>query len=152
MGGLTYIYIPLVVINLCKMIENTGYEAIPIGHQSDWRAIDNGGNLQSDFSRPVESGRPAPDIMIHLRIAGFLAGLGEIGFSKTFLTPEFGPRQRLGVVLTDLELEPDPMYNGPKLCNRCMACMKACPGNAFNLEKTIQGRQYAEQAAVCGHA
>lgn len=50
-GGLTYNYIPMTVINLCKHIEDEGYEAIPIGHQSDWRAIDNEGKLKKSWSR-----------------------------------------------------------------------------------------------------
>ena len=117
-GCLTYNYIPMTVINMCKVIEDEGYEAIPLGHQSDWRGIDNDGNERERYSRPVEEGKPQPDIMLHLRICGYLAGLGEIGYSKMLLTPEFGPRLRLGVILTELELEPDPIYNGPKLCNR----------------------------------
>ena len=137
-GGLTYLYMPMTVINLCKMIEDEGYEAIPIGHQSDWRGIDNEGNLRKNYSKPVREGYPQPDIMLHLRICGFLAGLGEIGYSKMLITPEFGPRLRLGVILTELELEPDPIYNGPKLCNRCMACVRECPGNAISAEKTVK--------------
>ncbi len=144
-GGLTYLYIPLVVINLCKRIEDSGCEAIPIGHQSDWRAIDNAGRLRPRYSRPVAPGRAAPDVMIHLRIAAFLAGLGEIGYSKVFLTPQFGPRQRLGVVLTEAALEPDPIYAGPPLCDRCMACAKSCPGQAISASETVKvtlaGRQ-----------
>ena len=136
-GGLTYLYMPLTVINLCKVIEDAGYEAIPIGHQSDWRAIGESGQ-PSRGSRPVRPGQAQPDIMVHLRIAGFLSGLGEIGYSKVFLTPEFGPRQRLGVVLTEAELEPDPIYDGPPLCNRCMACVKECPGNAIPADKTVK--------------
>ena len=137
-GGITYLYMPMTVINLCRIIEDEGYEAIPIGHQSDWRAINTEGNLYEDFSRPVEPGKPAPDIMVHLRIAGFVAGLGEIGYSKMFLSPEFGPRQRLGVILTELELEPDPLDEGPALCNKCMACVKACPGQAISPTKTVK--------------
>ena len=137
-GGLTYNYIPMTVINLCKHIEDEGYEAIPIGHQSDWRGIDNQGVQKKNFSVPVREGLPAPDIMIHLRIAAYLAGLGEIGYSKMFLTPEFGPRQRIGVVLTEMELEPDPIYDGPKLCNKCMACVRACPGNCISDTKTVK--------------
>jgi len=38
-GGLTYVYMPMSVINLTKFIEDQGYEAIPMGHQSDWRAV-----------------------------------------------------------------------------------------------------------------
>ncbi len=137
-GGLTYNYIPMTVINLCKHIEDEGYEAIPIGHQSDWRAITNEGELKENFSVPVAEGLPAPDIMIHLRIAGYLAGLGEIGYSKMLLTPEFGPRVRIGVVLTEMEFEPDPIYDGPKLCNKCMACARACPGQCISETKTVK--------------
>jgi NAD-dependent dihydropyrimidine dehydrogenase PreA subunit len=109
-----------------------------MGHQSDWRAINNEGNLIKNFSRPVRPGQAYPDIMLHLRIAAYLCGLGEIGFSKMFLSPQFGPRCRVGMVLTDVELEPDPIYDGPQLCNRCMACIKACPGQCFDPEKTIK--------------
>ena len=137
-GGLTYLYMPLVVINLSKFIEDAGCEAIPIGHQSDWRAIDNEGNLREGYSLPVAPGRAAPDVMVHLRIAAYLAGLGEIGYSKVFLTPEFGPRQRLGVVLTEAELEPDPVYAGPPLCDRCMACVESCPGGAISADETVR--------------
>ena len=137
-GGLTYLYIPLVVINLSKMIEDAGYETFPMGHQSDWKAIDSEGFTRADYSRPVAPGKAAPDIMLDLRMAGFMAGLGEIGYSKVFLTPQFGPRQRLGLVITEAELEPDPIYNGPELCNRCMACVKHCPGQATSQTKTVR--------------
>lgn len=137
-GGLTYLYMPLVVINLARFIEDDGWEAIPYGHQSDWRAIDNGGVMRDDYSVPVAEGRAHPDVMVHLRIAAYLSGLGEIGFSKVFLTPQFGPRQRLGIVITEAELEPDPIYDGPELCNRCMACVNACPVGALSAEKTVK--------------
>jgi ferredoxin len=136
-GGLTYLYMPMNVINLAKFVEDRGYEAIPYGHQSDWRAIDNAGYLATN-SVPVAPGRAAPDVMVHLRIAAFLCGLGEIGISKMFLSPQFGPRNRVGIVLTDLDLEPDPLYDGPQLCNKCMACVKACPGQAFDVENMVK--------------
>ncbi len=142
-GGITYLYMPMTVINLCKYIEDRGYEAVPMGHQSDWRSVDGwytkyGGRLKEKFSRPVEPGRAAPDVMIHLRIAGYLCGLGEIGYSYMFLTPEFGPRNRLGVIMTDVELEPDPIYDGPQLCNQCMACANECPAGAISKNEKIQ--------------
>ena len=137
-GGLTYLYMPLVVINLAKFIEDDGYEAIPYGHQSDWRAIDNEGGSRPGYSRPVRPGQAAPDVMVHQRIAAYLCGLGEIGYSKVLLTPEFGPRQRVGIVITEAELEPDPIYDGPQLCNRCMACVRDCPGQAISATKTVK--------------
>lgn len=137
-GGITYLYMPIVVINLCKYIEDRGFEAIPYGHQSDWRAIDNEGGLRKNYSRPVAEGRAAPDVMVHLRIAGYLAGLGEIGYSKVFLTPQFGPRQRLGIVITEAEIEPDPIYDGPQLCNNCKECVRECPGQAISPDRTVK--------------
>jgi ferredoxin len=137
-GGLTYNYIPMTVINLCKHIEDEGYEAIPIGHQSDWRAIDSVGYLRENYSRPVAPGKAAPDVMISLRIAGFLCGLGEIGYSKMLLTPEFGPRVRIGIIITELELEPDPIMEPGTLCNRCMACVRECPGGCIPADRTIK--------------
>ena len=137
-GGITYLYMPMTVINLSKMIEDAGYEAVPMGHQSDWRAIDNSGYMKENFSRPVAPGKAAPDVMVNLRIAGFLCGLGEIGYSKMLLTPEFGPRVRVGIIITELELEPDPIIEPGTLCNRCMACVRECPGGCIPKDRTIK--------------
>ena len=137
-GALTYLYMPMAVINITKFIEDEGYEAIPYGHQSDWRAIDNEGAPRPSYSVPVEPGRAAPDVMVHLRTTAFLCGLGEIGYSKMFLTPKFGPRQRIGIIITEAELEPDPIYDGPELCNRCMACVRDCPGKAISPDETVK--------------
>ena len=159
-GGITYLYMPMTVINLSRYIEDRGYEAVPMGHQSDWRGIDGyytnqGGRLKKDFSRPVAPGRAAPDIMVHLRIAGYLCGLGEIGYSNMLLTPEFGPRNRVGIIMTDVELEPDPIYDGPELCNNCMACVRDCPTGAISkierVSVNLAGKDI-EMASIDCHA
>ncbi len=136
-GGLNWLYMPMTMINLAKFIEDHGYEAIPLGHLSPWRAIDNVGNLREGMSRPVEPGKPCPDIMVHLRIAAFLCGLGEIGWSKMLLTPQFGPRQRLAVMMTEAELEPDPIME-PYLCDRCMLCVEECPGGLIPTDQSVK--------------
>jgi len=137
-GGITYLYMPMTVINLCKLIEDEGYEAVPMGHQSDWRAIDNYGNLKPEYSRPVAPGKAHPDVMVHLRLAGYLCGLGEIGWSKMLLTPEFGPRVRIGIIITEMELEPDPIMEPGTLCNRCMACANQCPTGCIPKDKSVK--------------
>ena len=137
-GGITYLYMPMTVINLCKVIEDEGYEAVPMGHQSDWRGIDNKGFLRENYSRPVAPGKPQPDIMVNLRIAAVLCGLGEIGYSKMLLTPEFGPRVRVGIIITEMELEPDPIMEPGTLCNRCMACVRECPGGCIPKDRTVK--------------
>ena len=137
-GGITYLYMPMTIINMCKVIEDEGYEAVPYGHQSDWRAIDNKGYVIPNRARPVAPGKPVPDIMVNLRIAAFLCGLGEIGYSKMFLSPKFGPRCRVGIIITEMELEPDPIMEPGTLCNRCMACVRECPGGCIPKDKTVK--------------
>ena len=139
-GGLTYLFIPMAVIHIARMIEDHGYEAIPYGHQSDWRAIDNMGRLKKNYSVPVATGRAAPDVAVHLRIAAYLCGLGEIGWSKMFLTKRFGPRQRIGIILTEAELEPDPIMKPGTICNRCMACVRNCPAGAIPRDRSVKIR------------
>ncbi len=46
------------VINLSKFIEDHGHEAVPIGHQSDWRAIDNEGNMKPGYRRQPSTRPP----------------------------------------------------------------------------------------------
>lgn len=137
-GGITYLYMPMTVINVSKFIEDRGSEAIPYGHQSDWRNIDGEGYLRPELSRPVAPGKAAPDVGVHLRIAAYLCGLGEIGYSKMFLSPQFGPRNRVGIILTELELEPDPIYDGTPLCDKCMACVRQCPGQSIPAGRTVK--------------
>lgn len=137
-GGITYLYMPMTVLNTAKVLEDAGYEAVPMGHQSDWRAIDNKGVPFEGYSRPVAPGKAMPDVMVHMRIAGFLCGLGEIGYSKMLLTPEFGPRVRVGIIITEAPLEPDPIIPPGTLCNRCMACARNCPAHAISMTETVK--------------
>ncbi|MFO8008078.1 MAG: 4Fe-4S dicluster domain-containing protein [Candidatus Brocadiia bacterium] len=70
-------------------------------------------------------------------MAGVAAGLGELGHSKLLLTPQFGPRQRVFVVLTDAELEPDPLFTG-SVCDECGLCVEACPADAIPTERSAE--------------
>ena len=78
---------------------------------------------------PMTNGR-----QVSLRHCAVAAGLGEFGWMSIVLTPEFGPRNRWGAILTTAELEPDPLYSGPKLCNpeKCGICTKVCPSGALS--------------------
>lgn len=62
------------------------------------------------------------------------AGLGQIGRMSVLVTREFGPRVRLGVVTTDLELVPDqPIDFGLQMfCEICNKCSVTCPGRAIS--------------------
>jgi ferredoxin len=86
------------------------------------------------FTRPVSPEKRAPDLQFHFRLAGVACGLGEIGWSKMFLSPKFGPMVRFAFILTDAPLEPDPIYNGEPLCKKCMACATECPGQCISTD------------------
>jgi len=64
------------------------------------------------------------------------AGLGELGRLGLLLTPEFGPRQRLCKVLTNLPLATDqPIDFGiQRFCEGCFVCAKNCPPRAIRFE------------------
>jgi len=72
--------------------------------------------------------------------AAVAAGLGEFGHNRLFLSPQFGAHNRVISIITNAPLEADPMYRGPRLCNRreCRdTCIKICPLKALK-EKTMQ--------------
>ena len=143
-GNINQVVSPLALRYLCCYIEDFGYEAAPCPN------IFTGSSVRFDtqkddpnLSIAVREGLPHPDILVDYRIAAFVAGLGEFGYSKVFLTPEFGPFQRFVILLTDAPLEPDPIYEG-HLCDRCMRCARACTGHAISMTET-------ESFYVAGH-
>jgi ferredoxin len=63
------------------------------------------------------------------------AGLGEVGRIGLLMTPELGPRVRLGVVTTTADLVPDPRRSGASVidfCTICSKCADNCPVNAIS--------------------
>ncbi len=137
-AALNQVYGPMVLWNLTRFIEDFGYEVVPMLNANGGEAINPvTGNFREGWSRPVKPGNPYPDVLVHFKIAAYLAGLGEIGWSKIFLTPEFGPRQRFVIMLTDAELEPNPIYEG-KICDRCKLCVRDCIGKAISPDKSVK--------------
>jgi epoxyqueuosine reductase len=92
---------------------------------------------------PTQVGPLATGMSISQRHAAVAAGLGEFGWMSIVLTPQFGPRNRFGAILTTAELEPDPMYSGPRLCdpNKCKICSTVCPTGAISKYGEKPGRK-----------
>lgn len=146
-SSINEVYAPTVLREVSCFLEDSGYEGAVIrnfGGRSVLSDITGSPTESPDFNRrirfseSVSSYKPAPDVQFHFRIAAFICGMGEIGYSKLFLTPEFGPRQRFAFILTDAPLEPDSLYDGPKLCDRCMECVRDCPGKAISGTETVK--------------
>ncbi len=144
-GGLNQVYMPIVLRELCCFIEDHGFEASPVPNTYPGTSVRfETQAFDPKRSRPVRADLPHPDVLVDYRVAAFAAGLGEFGWSKLLLTPQFGPRQRFAVILTDAPLEPDPLYDGPPICDRCMRCVAECTGKAISATDaervTIAGR------------
>ena len=93
---------------------------------------------------PMPSGEPHNEELwmgtISNRYAALCAGLGEMTWSGLVATPKDGPRVRWVCVVTDLELDPSPLYSGPRLCTypACRICVECCPTQALSGQEKIR--------------
>lgn len=143
-SGMNWRYMPHVLRQIVCFIEDHGYEAVPL---PNWDAFSyngytdypNSGREERPFrSRPVAPGLPCPDVTISFRVAAAVSNLGEIGWSKMILTPEFGPMVRAVFIITEAELETDPPIPPGTLCDRCKLCARMCPGKAIPMDKSVK--------------
>lgn len=130
--------------------------AVVMGIEMDWDSIDKSPGPEASAATALAYSRMSEltaSLAKYIRMLGYPAipcgndtaqsiplaidaGLGELGRLGLMLSPEFGPRQRLCKVLTDLPLVPDrPIDFGIQtFCETCHACVKACPANAIRKE------------------
>lgn len=64
------------------------------------------------------------------KTAATKAGLGWIGKNGLLVTEKYGPRVRLGTVLTDFKLDAGKPIETSK-CGSCTLCVKSCPAMAL---------------------
>ncbi len=120
-------FLAMATFSAAEFLEDNGWEAVPLP------------NLPPEIPPmgvPVSDGRPAPNVMLDFDGAAVRAGLGEMGRCGLLLTPEFGPRQRLQIILTDAPLEADPPFTG-KVCLRCADLENVCPLGALGADGGI---------------
>jgi epoxyqueuosine reductase len=108
------------------------------------RFLERNGHLSLPVSadKPVEIHKIDPATgrcFAHTKVIGHLslkhaavsAGLGQIGRSNLLLTERFGPHQRLGAVITEAVLEPDPRRDLHLCIDSCRTCEASCPVGAL---------------------
>lgn len=120
---------PLALLRACAYIEDAGFTALPQrrnmtimeGHEGTHPEVDFEAILTDRFTEPeLDFGKTA-----------VLCGLGEIGLHGGLINQEFGPLVRLCAIITNAEIEEDPIAEA-HLCDHCGLCWKVCPGNALN--------------------
>jgi epoxyqueuosine reductase len=93
--------------------------------------LDSWGYGYSRTSSGVPTGEPPfPPEPLPQKTVATLAGLGWVGKSSLLVAPDYGPRVRLGAMLTDGSFLTDKpvMYSG---CGDCKLCVEACPAGAI---------------------
>lgn len=104
-------------------------------------------NTNGHFAEIVDSAKEGVDIK---RLATS-AGLGSIGKSSLVITPEFGPRARFSVILTDALIEPDAPHEFD-FCDGCNECTEACPAGAITdsgYNKSVCEHQRGNVCVLC---
>lgn len=79
------------------------------------------------------------------------AGLGQLGRHGLLITPQFGPRQRLCKVITDLLLRPDQAveFGVTEFCSKCQKCVRECPAKAISSgEATAEANSISNNPGV----
>jgi epoxyqueuosine reductase QueG len=95
---------------------------------------------------PMEMGRGMAMIdYVHVALE---AGMGTIGHHGFLITPEFGPRVRLGVLLTEAPIEPTVKDEEKDFCIHCYGCVDVCPVKAIK-HPDETGKLYEVDAMRC---
>jgi len=76
-----------------------------------------------DFDKARKIGR------LSFKLAAYEAGIGVYGKCGLIITPEYGPRVNIGVVVTDAVLKPDKKLDFNP-CEVCKVCVRVCPVDA----------------------
>jgi len=78
------------------------------------------------------------------------SGMGWIGKNGLFIHKDFGPRVRLGTVLTDMELDCSGEL-AENQCSSCNLCVSACPAKALTGKEWSPGvkREEIVDAGTC---
>lgn len=120
---------PIALLRLSNFLEENGFIASPQRRNQTIMQARSGTNPEVAYDS-ISRGRTAENTL-NFETTAVKCGLGERGFHGALLTDAFGPFVRYVFILTDAELECDPVVE-PHLCDKCRECAKGCPGRAID--------------------
>ena len=126
-------FLALSAYNVTNFIESHGWEATPV--------FPNPCDLEP-AGVAVREGLPAPNVYPDFDYAAVACGLCTISYNRIAFSKEFGSRQRFHMIITDAELESDPLLEESP-CNGCRGCADVCPLGAISKTET-------EEITICG--
>lgn len=145
--------------------------AVVMGIEMDWKAISESPGLEASAATALAYSQMAElsaSLAKYIRTLGYPAipcgndtaqsiplaidaGLGELGRNGLLISPEYGPRQRICKVFTDLPLQPDqPIDFGMRrFCETCHICAKVCPANAIRyVDRTTETTSISNRQGI----
>jgi len=112
-------------LNLVRFLEDKGFKAAPVPPYLPIKMSKETLGLIGDVS------------LRHLAVE---AGLGVLGLNRLLITKEYGPKVRIGAVITSANLNPDKKME-EKFCTDCMLCVETCPVKAIGKDGTVNVRK-----------
>lgn len=103
-----------------------------IGYKMSWKLHREG--YQAFYFAPFKQEPRFRTAAFYFTPAMYLAGIGQMGFNCSILTPDYGPRVFVTALITDKEL-PAGQPVGPHYyeeCKSCLECVKRCPSRALD--------------------
>jgi ferredoxin len=103
-------------------------------------------NKLTDYLRKqgygAQGGYPLGGLNVYPPLAT-AAGLGWMGRHGLLITPQFGPRQRIGAVFTSIQNLPFSKSNPHawigRFCKTCGRCIRRCPKDAIRKTPVVHG-------------
>jgi epoxyqueuosine reductase len=69
------------------------------------------------------------------RYGAVAGGIATMGWSGNVLHPDFGAHFLINTVITQAEIQPDPLMDA-EVCNRCHCCVKVCQAGMIHSKET----------------
>ena len=115
---LLYTALDQIGMNLCYRLENLNIRSVPVPCDDPylyWDAENKHGMA-----------------ILSMRHAAYNAGLGILGRNTLLINHDLGNMVYIGAVLTDTEIEPDPIVDDFACPPDCRLCLDGCPVHALN--------------------